>query len=139
MIVDGQIRMSIEDVNKLELIHLISGLDDDGPAMPASSAMLTTITGYTEWVTEGTPVVTLGWDWQMLAQQQVKLCRVGSPRSNLMLQDALLRDLGHEKSELLLEVFIDGFDWQAKALKYIECCYAVDLRPDTSHSAQSPD
>lgn len=134
---DGQIRLSFNALQQLDLVHLISGLDEDGPPQPGMAAMQTVITGYTEWVTHAAPRVTLGWDWQMLAAaSQVALQRVGEPRSNLMLQNDAGTDLGHEKSSLLLETFIDAFDWQTEALSCVNTRYTADTPPPDRQSCQ---
>ena len=127
---DGLIRMSFSDLQKIRLLHLISGLDEDTPADTACCAVPTLITGYTEWVTEGRAAVTLGWDWKMLAaSRKVALLRVGEPRSNVMLLDAAQHDLGHVKTSTLLEAFIDGFGWQDSALEHLNTRYAAHI-PD---------
>jgi hypothetical protein len=124
---DGQIRLTYDGLQDLDLVHLISGLDEDGPPLSNEGAVQTAITGYTEWVTHSPPRVTLGWDWQMLAApNQVELLRVGEPRSNLMLQNGAGGDMGHEKSSMLLETFIDAFDWQSETLSSVSTRYAAD-------------
>jgi hypothetical protein len=122
---DGLIRLLPDALDSLDLVHLISGLDEDAPAS-ASAAVATTISGYTEWITHSAPAVTLGWDWQMLgASSRVLLRRVGEPRSNLMIVDDEGDDLGHERSSAVLEQWIDIFRWQDSALSCLDQRYAI--------------
>jgi len=120
----GYIRLSYAQLQDIRLIHLISGVDENGPAACADGAVPTAITGYTEWVGEGSPVVSIGWDWQMLADHsQVQLIRVGGASSNIMLQSAGQTDLGHTKTAFLLETLIDSLLWQPATLEYVSVRY----------------
>jgi len=44
---DGYIRMKFESFQQTEIVHLISGMDDDRPATSGIGANATAITGYT--------------------------------------------------------------------------------------------
>jgi hypothetical protein len=119
----GYIRLSITELHGISLVHLVSGMDEDGDGAQ-TGAVPTAITGYTEWVSTDSPAITLGWDWQMLSEQRcILLKRVSSPSSNVMLQNANRTDLGHIHTALLLEHFIDGIAWQSKALEFINVRY----------------
>ncbi|MFC5472758.1 DUF4902 domain-containing protein [Paraherbaspirillum soli] len=121
---DGYIRLLFAEAQATCLMHMISGLDEDVPAHMSTSAMLTTITGYTEWISRGIPAISIGWDWQMDAiDHQIRLCRVSEPRSNVMLLDNNQADVGPEKTIALLEVFIDTLDWQRKVQDHIDAVY----------------
>lgn len=120
----GYIRLLYSELQNQTLVHLISGLDEDGPDLPQDGAVPTAITGYTEWVSEGRPVITVGWDWQMLSDHSnIGLHRVGGPSSNVMLVSPGSVDLGPQKTAVLLETFIDGFDWQPVTLEYVSTRY----------------
>jgi hypothetical protein len=122
----GYIYLTFSQLQDVCLIHLISGMDEDGDPDQLDVAVATDITGYTEWITEGAAPISIGWDWQMRPEDKVvRLFRVSAPSSNLMLQNAAGNDLGHQKTALLLETFIDGFNWQSEALKYIHHRYSV--------------
>lgn len=110
---DGYIRMTLLQLQGIPLLHLISGLDEDCSA---------TIAGYTEWLSEGQPAITLGWDWCMVGHG--KLQRVDEPRSNLMLVDETGRDLGFEATLAALAGFVDGMDWQKTTLSALEERYS---------------
>jgi hypothetical protein len=130
---DGLIRLTWVALHDLVLVHLISGLDEDTGQHADEDNVATVITGYTEWITMDNPAVTLGWDWQMLAAaSQVALRRVGEPRSNLMVVNSAGKDLGHEKSSVLLETMIDEFAWQDTTLSWINDRYRA-------HEPREPD
>lgn len=120
----GYIRLAYAELQDIRLIHLVSGMDEDVPDAGTDGAVPTAITGYTEWVAAESPVVSIGWDWQMLADHsQVQLTRVGGASSNVMLQGAGHIDLGHAKTALLLEALIDNLVWQAATLEYVSVRY----------------
>lgn len=121
----GYIHLSFAELQDLSLIHLISGLDEDVANMPAEGAVPTAITGYTEWIADGNQGVSIGWDWQMRADSRhVQLTRVGDASSNVMLQSESRTDLGTAKTALLLEVLIDGLNWQPITLNYVNERYS---------------
>jgi hypothetical protein len=107
-------------MDDLCLQHLISGFDEDMPADSAMAAVVTAITGYTEWVTMTTPAITLGWDWQLDTASTLQLIRVSEPRCNVMLLDSARNDLGYAKTCALLEVYIDRMDWQSPVQKHLQ-------------------
>ena len=110
---DGYVRLTLEQYQAIVLRHLWSGLDPEDPASLHEGAIQTRITGYTEWVSEMAPIITLGWDWQLQELSgHARYLRVGSLRSNIMLIDGLEHDLGPTQTDLLLEQAIDKMAWQ---------------------------
>lgn len=115
----GYIYLSLAELSDLILIHLISGVDEDDPMLGFNAAIETSITGYTEWISEGREI-SIGWDWQMLAgDSAARLIRISLPSSNVMLQSPGKIDLGPQATARLLSAFIDEFDWQTETLKFI--------------------
>ncbi|QFY44874.1 DUF4902 domain-containing protein [Candidatus Methylospira mobilis] len=123
---DGYVRLTFDAFQQIPLVQLISGLDEDIPAEPAQGASLAEITGYTEWVSNTAPPISIGWDWklQALHNENSYYHRSSEPRSNLMLTDAKQLDLGSEKTAALLGKAIDGFDWQTGVREFISNRYA---------------
>lgn len=120
MVENSYIYLTVDELRAGALVHLVSGVDEEAGSTRGNGAMATAITGYTEWIGTGWPVVTLGWDWQMCATGDVvRLQRIGPPSSNLMLQSPARHNLGHARTALLLNAFVDGFDWQAATLGHI--------------------
>jgi hypothetical protein len=115
----GYIYLTVDELCAGALVHLISGVDAQ-EGLPCAGAVVTEITGYTEWVSEDGPVLTIGWDWQMTADG---LQRIGPPSSNLMLQSRARRNLGHARTVELLKDYLDGFNWQPVTLGHISTRY----------------
>jgi hypothetical protein len=108
----------------MPLVHLMSGLDDETPGETARDAAPTTVSGYTEWLSTGEHVITVGWDWHMLIVDRSPHCvRVNQPRSNIMLVDVNSRDFGLMKTRLLLEAVIDSFSWEDEIIRFISSRY----------------
>ena len=118
---DGYIRLALEQFQSLPLVHHISGMDEHGEEHTSA----TTLTGYTEWTSQGRPAITLGWDWQMVSDgAQPTLRRINEPRSNLMLMDpSRIRDLGQEKTTVLLIDYVDKIVWQGGAMACLKARY----------------
>lgn len=110
---DGYVRLTLEQLQAIVLRHLWSGLDPEDSTSLYEGAIQTRITGYTEWVSETVPAITLGWDWQLHGlSSQARYLQVGFLRSNIMLIDGLEQDLGLTQTDLLLEQAIDKIAWQ---------------------------
>jgi len=117
----GFVHLTFSKLQELRFSHLVSGIDEDSSPDGGEAAISTAISGYTEWVTQAQPVVTLGWDWQMLFEgTAVRLVRVSPPNSNVMLENAVNVELPHDKADLLLGTFVDSFDWQSATLQYLD-------------------
>lgn len=134
----GYLRMLYTELQNIALVHLVSGLDEDGADCPLGDATPTAITGYTEWVSDGKHVISIGWDWQMQADRsRVQLSRVGCASSNIMLQTASRLDLGPSKTAMLLESLIDTLDWQTATLGFVTGRYshapACARQPDRAY------
>ncbi len=117
---DGYVRLTLEQFQAIVLRHLWSGLDPEDPASLHEGAIQTRITGYTEWVSETVPAITLGWDWQLQElSDRARYLRMGSPKSNIMLVEARRNDLGAVKTSKMLQVAIDETAWQAAVHSHI--------------------
>jgi len=117
---DGYVRLTLEQFQSIVLRHLWSGLDPEDPASLHEGAIQTRITGYTEWISETVPAITLGWDWQLLELSGcARYLRVGFPKSNIMLIDVLRNDLGAVKTSKTLQAAIDETDWQVAVHRQI--------------------
>ena len=122
---DGYLRLKLTGLKQVRLVHLLSRIDEDGPPCSGAAAVMTSITGYTEWVSTDHPCVTLGWDWQMnLAYHPFRIQRIECPRSNIMLLDAALADLGPAQTAILLATLVDELAWQSEVQAEIERAYA---------------
>jgi hypothetical protein len=106
---DCFLRMTIDDVLALPFTHLISGLDDESPALDERCGARTTLTGYTEWIASTEPPVTVGWDWLVADERWL---RIGPPRSNLLLLDSARHPYAWARNEAVLGTVVDALPWQ---------------------------
>lgn len=123
---DSYIRLTFEELRQISLVHLISGIDEDTPVLLQKGVSFSEITGYTEWVSNTEPAISIGWDWiiQTLQAKNFHYKRVSEPRSNLMLIDAQQCDLGSVKTAILIEIILDEMNWQSVVQQYISTQYA---------------
>jgi hypothetical protein len=103
---DGCIRLTYAELQQEQLIHLVSGLDEDTDNIEGE----TTITGYTEWVTDSAPIISMGWDWKLGTNEQ--LIRISDIRSNVMLLNHRQIDHDAQENNALLEQYVDDLNWQ---------------------------
>ncbi|SCC93144.1 conserved hypothetical protein [Thiomonas sp. X19] len=123
---DGLVRLTLDSLRAIPFIHLLSGLDEhDGSPPSCEGANLDQISGYAEWMSTATPVITLGWDWWLdVCATPFVYTRLGSPRSNVMLVDAQHHDLGMRKTDAELERLIASWPWQGAVAQFISSRYA---------------
>lgn len=121
---DGYIRLQFGLLQTIPLVHLISGLDDSNPITALEGAIPTEITGYTEWISNTVPAITIGWDWEMDADHgHILLRKTSVARSNILLQDLNGMDAGSAKTLDLLDTLVDELDWSIEVKKYIAARY----------------
>lgn len=115
---DGYVRLTFEAFQQTEMSHCLSGIHDDRPSNNGAGATYSDITGYTEWVSNSTPAITIGWDWKMACiSGTANLVHAGIPGSNLMFLDQHNQDLGLELTQHLLVTWLDVFSWQSETLR----------------------
>jgi hypothetical protein len=85
---EGLVHLTLEELRSLSIVHHASGVDDDIQTRVGSCGRATHISGFTEWMTESIPGITLGWDWCLQVEgQEVLWQRLGMPRTNVWLMD----------------------------------------------------
>ncbi|MFL6647058.1 MAG: DUF4902 domain-containing protein [Sulfurifustis sp.] len=120
---DGFIRLSLDEIFSIRLHHLMSRIDEED-VRPSACGSVTTITGYTEWVSTTPPTVTLGWDWSIEWRRSEMSCvRVGMPRSNVMLIDNRHHDYGWRANLVVLAAIVDAIAWDQFTARAIAAQY----------------
>jgi hypothetical protein len=110
---DGFIRLDCDALQQIELIHLVSGLDDDPAAVLKCGSVVSAISGFTEWISTSRPVLSVGWDWVIGSRNgHAQYMMVGKPRSNIMLVDGESQDLGADATADLLIIRLEQLIWQ---------------------------
>lgn len=117
---DGYVRLTLQNLLATPLVHLWSGLDQEAPGSLPEGAGVTTISGYTEWISTTEPTLTLGWDWRLEVASAAPLyIRSSAPRSNIMLVDERQRDLGPRETAALLGAAINSLTWKQAIYNHI--------------------
>ncbi len=127
---DGYVRVTAAALRAVPLAHLLSELDADLnlPPSTASGATLASIAGYTEWASQTTPALSVGWDWRIATSGcRVRYERQGEVRSNIMLVNARCQDLGELATLAVLGVAVDDLEWERAVDHYISNRYACHL------------
>jgi hypothetical protein len=127
---DGYVRVTAAGLRAVPLAHLLSELDADLdlPPSTASGACLASIAGYTEWASQTTPALSVGWDWRIATSGcRVRYERHGEVRSNIMLVNARCEDLGELATLAVLGVAVDNLEWERAVDDYITNRYACHL------------
>ena len=118
---DGYVRISLTRFRTIALRHLLSELDEDEACSAAAAgACAASILGFTEWVSDTAPALSLGWDWRLdTSGMDARYVREGEVRSNLMLCEPGIGDLGDRATSATLCAAIDALAWQAETYNYI--------------------
>lgn len=122
---DGLIRLTVDQLLSTPLEHLVSGVDPDHCASLGACGTLTSLSGYTEWVSAQDPTISIGWDWRLQTLAAgARWIRVGLPRSNLMLTvDTGADNSWHGNLEILGTV-VDALAWREVLPQIVAARYA---------------
>ncbi|AXF86706.1 hypothetical protein DTO96_102462 [Ephemeroptericola cinctiostellae] len=126
---DGYVRLTLSLLHEIPLRHCTSGLDDNPTPPITHAAGITEITGYTEWVSDTIPAISIGWDWQIGGANHPQGITCISPvRSNLMLMAGVQtsdspQDVGETQSEAWLAEYIQTIPWQITVTTFINQRY----------------
>ena len=118
--------MSLPVFMELPLVHFLSGLDNEPICQSVEGGKEASISGYSEWLSDTSPRVTVGWDWRLdLTTGSPRYLREGMPRSNIMLIDPVNgQDLGEEATEASIAFRIDLAGLSNDAGKHITSRYS---------------
>jgi hypothetical protein len=125
---NGYIRLTKKYFQALKLQHLVSALYVTSKKSTIKVDTIDQIEGFTEWVSDTQPAVSLGWDWILDTNQNPPLYRRwGLPYSNIMLTDNLKADLDQVESERLIISAIDQLNWESVVFEFISKTYGYDV------------
>lgn len=113
LIVDGLIRISVQEFLDLTFIHHMSWVDETLKEELLALGVKATSAGYCEWKSTEAPQVSIGWTWFRLECQQHPLLGPDGLRTNLMLRCVNGYDMGREVSENLLVTWLSCSAWQS--------------------------
>lgn len=124
---DGAVRLTESLLRETPLRHMISGLYEDPMTCGigiGTGATITRLEGYTEWVSETFPRISLAWDWEWrFASDRPDYKRQEAPFSNVVLVDQDGCDMAVATTARLLGDAIDQRDWQGAVATYLATRY----------------
>ncbi len=83
---NGLVLIDATGLMQITFKHLVTSLDDDQSDSQFDCGRVANLTGYTEWLSENHPYLTIGWDWVIDARDQFRVPRrLGTPRTNVNL------------------------------------------------------
>ncbi len=101
---DGYIRLTEDTFSELDFKPLISGSYDK-----------VGFSGYTEWVSETSPRLSVGWDWLLLEKNGVLEYKIhGFPFSNVLLLGDRKQDLPDQVNLTKLKHLVNCWAWAEK-------------------------
>ena len=117
---DGYVRMTYDLLQKEVFQHFDSGLYLEQQNSTITNDKASEMCGYTEWITEGTPQLSMGWDWKFQHSATVpSFVMVGLPYTNILIQKDNFEDLSQQASLGLLSQHIESLNWSAPLLRHI--------------------
>ena len=85
---NGLVLVAVADFMQISFNHLLTALDEEPRDQQSDCGRVAHITGYTEWLSDGYPQLTVGWDWILDERGQGHAPnRLGPPRTNVKLID----------------------------------------------------
>jgi hypothetical protein len=122
---DGYIRLPLNDLSTLPFIHLASDSDSDFLAELQAQTIPALAAGFSEWMSETTPAISVGWGWYIHSPSRRLLLAPDAVRTNVMLTDIYGYDLGPTVTSNLFGSWLTIYDWQravSVALKASKTC-----------------
>lgn len=118
---DGYFRLSFKQLPSINLHHLHSGLDPERNIEPINYDRASAIEGYTEWITQTVPSISLSWDWKLSIDNKNIICTLaGHPYSNIQITSCSNQDLPEPVSQELLKALIENISWEDTVISYIQ-------------------
>lgn len=111
---DGLISISIQQFKSIRFMHLISNITlNESEFSPYYDNCYSRINGYTEWISDTKPIISLGWDWTTLIKKKgLVYIMQDHPYCNIQLVDKSHQNLPEIESHKLLKAHIDLLNWE---------------------------
>ena len=124
---DGTVRLDRSTLLEIRFRHIISGLYEEPVTNTigmGKGATIARLEGYTEWVSETRPLITLGWDWEwQFISERSGYRRREAPFTNITLVDQDGHDIGSTETVRVLSDLIDYIDWEDVVALYLAARY----------------
>lgn len=121
---DGYIRLSLKHLSELPFTHLASDIDLTILEELQAQTVPARMAGYSEWISDTTPTISLGWSWFLHSRSRQLLPAPEAVRSNVMLIDVHGYDLGQTATSFLFTTWLATHDWQhavTEAVDFSSC------------------
>lgn len=119
---DGYIRLPLSRVSTMRFEHLGSNANAEFLAELKEHALPASNAGFSEWASDTTPAVSLGWGWYIHDTSNRVLLAPDPVRSNVMLTDLRGYDLGPVATAHLFNAWLAGYDWQDNVSTALRRC-----------------
>ncbi|MBK5142650.1 DUF4902 domain-containing protein [Budviciaceae bacterium BWR-B9] len=121
--VDYRIKVDLDFFKNVEFTHLYSAAHAEPEDLRFQEGVLTAITGYTEWVSQISPVLSIGWDWELRYENaNCQYVKIGPVFSNIAfhMDENLQNEMDEEEYvQQLLDSKIAEIEWSEKILQSI--------------------
>ncbi|WP_159566274.1 DUF4902 domain-containing protein [Budvicia diplopodorum] len=120
---DFRINISADFFRDLELVHLYSAAYEEPRSTHFSGGIETVINGYTEWVSESSPIVSIGWDWELRYENSIcRYVKTGPAFTNIAFLLDEYEGLTEDEevyTQMLIDHKISLIGWESKILQNI--------------------
>ncbi|AWH87556.1 DUF4902 domain-containing protein [Limnobaculum parvum] len=120
---DYRVKIDLNFFRNVEFTHLYSAVHAEPEDLRFQGGVITTITGYTEWVSLIPPVLSIGWDWELRYENaNCQYVKIGPVFSNIAfhMDESLQSEMNEEEYvQRQLDNKIAEIDWNEKILQSI--------------------
>lgn len=110
---DGYVRLTFQDLLTADMQHISSDIYINTNRYSNATDCSEGIEGYTEWISRGSPGISIGWDWSFTYNNKRPVYTItGKPFSNLQLVDKNLNDIEFEENLYLIKSYACMLDWE---------------------------
>ncbi|MDR0806023.1 MAG: DUF4902 domain-containing protein [Enterobacteriaceae bacterium] len=122
---DFRVSVELDFFDNIEFVHLHSAAYEEPASQHSLGGTLTVINGYTEWVSKISPIISIGWDWELCYENaNCHYVKTGGVFSNVAFH---VRELSETLVALNEEQFIQQqldnkiaqIGWENKIFQYI--------------------
>ncbi|WP_053007608.1 DUF4902 domain-containing protein [Pragia fontium] len=120
---DLRVKVHIDFFEHIEFIHLHSAVYEEPANQHFLGGVATVINGYTEWVSQTSPVISMGWDWELRYENACcQYVKIGPIFSNVVFHASESTSPIQDEeawTQQLLDNKIAQIEWQSKTGQYI--------------------
>lgn len=118
----GLVQATLEELLNLSMQHFFSAVDLELSDLSINQrcGTVTVLTGYTEWMARAELLITIGWDWCVMAREQgIFWQRDELPRTNIQLLNKYGQAIVWEDNLRILATWVDSHIWQTDVVRAV--------------------